>query len=162
MCNLFPCETTLLLPMELDPFPLPFNVFSPPVRSLVSFPYERPRSSSNKICLLWFRFPTRFRVSHSHLHHKHYWHLRSKIGYSVFKSLHPVQTMISSSSFRMKKLKRGICHTPIFDLRSRSFAFFYIFCPEYFLLFQTKFRQRGILKYLILWFLVQMFLSFLF
>jgi hypothetical protein len=68
---------------------------------------------------LWFHFLTKFKVLYLHLHHKHSRHLRSKIVYSVFKSLQSRQDEdfnLHLSGWR--NLNRGICHTPIFDLRS--------------------------------------------
>ena len=53
------------------------------------------------------------------LHHSHFWYLRSKICVFWYLSLfYPVETKIFNLHISGRRnLNRGICHTPIFDLR---------------------------------------------
>jgi hypothetical protein len=110
-------------PVELDPFPrwirVPLLLFSLPQSGhLCHSPVNVTLFSDNKSLSLVIPFSTRFKVLHSHLHHKHSRHLRSKIVYSVFKSLHSRHDEdFNLRLFGWRNLNRGICHTPIFDLR---------------------------------------------
>ncbi|KAK2416320.1 hypothetical protein QL285_038721 [Trifolium repens] len=69
----------------------PFIVFSSPVGYLCHSPVNVTLFSGDKSLSLVIPFSTRLKVLHSHLHHKHSRHLRSKIVYYVFKSLHSRQ-----------------------------------------------------------------------
>ena len=53
----------------------------------------------------------------SRAHHKHSKRLMSKMVYSVFKSLRPVNSKIPSSNLRTKKLKQGHLSYPNFDIK---------------------------------------------
>ena len=86
--------------------------FSSPV-TLISF--VPPVSIYLRFCICSYiadihNFITRIHI----IIHKH---LKSKLVYLIFKSLRPVDLKFSFKSPWRRNLNRGICHTPIFDLR---------------------------------------------
>jgi hypothetical protein len=115
--NLFPSETILLPPVVLDPFPLPFIVFLPQSGHLRRSNLNVPVFPNNKSLSLVIHFPTRFKVLYLHCIISILGILGPKLGILYLSPFILSRRRFHLHLSRWRNLNRGICHTPIFDLR---------------------------------------------
>jgi hypothetical protein len=147
----FPQWNYFASPVELDPFPrwirVPFYCFLFPKRVTCVIPlWTSLFSPVIKVCLLWFHFQqdskSRIRICIISI----LGILGPKLGILYLSPFIPSRQRFHLHLFRWRNLNRGICHTPIFDLRSRLIYICHIFLSGIFYAILNKISAERYFK----------------